>query len=134
MKVEVGSRPTRRETVTVPPCTPKIPRTSYNWREIFIADSGALGTRFSQSILFFPCHCFPTKSSVWIITRFVISVAFYEITNVQRVYWSDTAVFVVAIQSIFYIRYNYMFRRLIMAIFRLYMKYLLSLIRLDIAW
>jgi hypothetical protein len=30
------------------------------------------------------------------------------------------------ISSIYYIRYNYMFRRLIMAIFRLYMKYLVS--------
>ena len=29
------------------------------------------------------------------------------------------------VEHIFYIRYNYMFRRLIMAIFRLYMKYLL---------
>jgi len=28
--------------------------------------------------------------------------------------------------SIYYIRYNYMFRRLTMAIFRLYMKYLVS--------
>jgi len=30
------------------------------------------------------------------------------------------------ISSIYYIRYNYMFRHLTMAIFRLYMKYLLS--------
>ena len=30
------------------------------------------------------------------------------------------------ISSIYYIRYNYMFRRLTMAIFRLYMKYLVS--------
>ena len=30
------------------------------------------------------------------------------------------------IYSIYYIMYNYMFRRLIMAIFRLYMKYLVS--------
>jgi hypothetical protein len=30
------------------------------------------------------------------------------------------------ISSIYYRRYNYMFRHLIMAIFRLYMKYLLS--------
>jgi len=37
----------------------------------------------------------------------------------------DTAIFIGRISSIFYIRY-YMFRHLIIAIFRLYMKYLLS--------
>jgi len=67
------------------------------------------------------------KSFITIIIRFVIPVVFYEITKVQCVYWSDTAVFIGRIYSIFYIRYNYMFRRLIMAIFRLYMKYLLTL-------
>jgi len=48
------------------------------------------------------------------------------LTDVQCVYWSDTTIFIGSIYSIFYIRYNYMFQRLIMAIFRLYMKYLLS--------
>jgi hypothetical protein len=58
--------------------------------------------------------------------RFVIPVVFCEITNVQCVYWSDTAIFFGRIYSIFYIRYNHKFRLLIMVIFRLYMKYLLG--------
>jgi hypothetical protein len=29
-----------------------------------------------------------------VIMRFVIPVAFYEITNVECVYWSDTTVFI----------------------------------------
>ena len=66
------------------------------------------------------------KRNAYRIMRFVIPVVFYEITNVECVYWSDTTVFIGRIYSIFYIRYNYMFRRLIKAIFRLYMKYLLS--------
>jgi len=37
------------------------------------------------------------------------------------------------VYSIYYIRYNYMFRRLTMAIFRLYMKYLVSSYR-RIIW
>jgi len=42
-------------------------------------------------------------------------------------YLSKTALFDGGgISSIYYIRYNYMFRRLTMAIFRLYMKYLVS--------
>jgi len=52
--------------------------------------------------------------------RFVIPVVFYALTNVVCVYSSNTIIFI----GIFYIRYNYMFRRLVMAIFRLYMKYL----------
>ena len=55
--------------------------------------------------------------------RFVIPVVFYEITNVQCVYSSNTTIFIGRIQSIFYIRHNYTFWCLIMAIFRLYMKY-----------
>jgi len=58
--------------------------------------------------------------------KFVIPVVLYEITNVQCVYWSNTTIFIGRIYSILYIRYSYMFRRLILAIFRLYMKYLLS--------
>jgi len=58
--------------------------------------------------------------------RFVIRVMFYEITNVQCAYSSSITMFIGRIQSIFYVRYNYMFRRLIMAIFRLYMKYLIT--------
>jgi len=48
-----------------------------------------------------------------------------QVTNEECVYSSNTTIFIDRIKSIFYIRYNYMFRRLIMAIFRLYMKYLL---------
>jgi len=58
--------------------------------------------------------------------RFVIPVVFYEITNLECVYSSNTTISIGRIESFFYIRYNYMFRRLIMAIFTLYMKYLLS--------
>jgi len=54
--------------------------------------------------------------------RFVIRDMFYEIINVQCVYSSSITMFIGRIQRIFYVRYNYMFRRLIMAIFRLYMK------------
>ena len=64
MKGEAQSRPTRREIVLVPLCTPQIPQTPHNWREIFVVDSVALGIRFSQTILVFPCNRFSTKSSV----------------------------------------------------------------------
>jgi len=60
------------------------------------------------------------------IMRFAIPVVFYEITIAECVYSSNTTIFIGRIYSISYIGYNYMFRRLIMAIFRLYMKYLLS--------
>jgi hypothetical protein len=61
------------------------------------------------------------------ITRFVIPVLFCDIPNVQSVYWSDTELYLlVEYKVFFYISYNYMFRRLIMTIFSLYMKYLLS--------
>ena len=46
---------------------------------------------------------------------------------VQFMYLSNTTLFDAgSISSIYYIRYNYMFRRLSIAIFRLYMKYLIS--------
>jgi len=54
--------------------------------------------------------------------RFVIPVVFCEITAVVCVYWSDTTIFVGRIESIFYIRYSYMFRRLTMGFFKSYMK------------
>jgi hypothetical protein len=54
---------------------------------------------------------------------------FYEITNVECVYSSKTTIFIGRIYSIFYIRHNYMFRPLIMAILRLYTEYLLSSIQ-----
>ena len=58
--------------------------------------------------------------------RFVIPVVFNKPTRVHCMYWSNTTVFDGrGIASIYCIRYNYMFRRLTMAIFRLYMKYLL---------
>jgi len=40
---------------------------------------------------------------------------------VGRMYLSNTTLFGRGISGIYYIRYNYMFRRLTMAIFRLYM-------------
>jgi len=47
--------------------------------------------------------------------------------KMQYIYLSNTTLFDGRnIYSIYYIRYNYMFRRLTMVIFRLYMKYLLS--------
>ena len=45
----------------------------------------------------------------------------YPVSNVECVYSSDTTILIGIIE-----RYNYMFRCLVMAIFRLYMKYLLS--------
>ena len=45
----------------------------------------------------------------------------------ECMYLSNTALFDGrGISSIYYIRYSYMFRRLTMAIFRLYMKYLVN--------
>ena len=45
----------------------------------------------------------------------------------EGMYWSHTTLFVGrGISSIYYIRYNYMLRRLTMVIFRLYMKYLVG--------
>jgi len=47
--------------------------------------------------------------------------------RVECMYLSSTTLFDGRdISSIYYIRYSYMFRRLTMAIFRLYMKYLVS--------
>ena len=47
-----------------------------------------------------------------------------KLIKVQCMYLSTTTLFDGrGIASIYYIRYNYMFRRLTMAIFRLYMKY-----------
>jgi len=47
------------------------------------------------------------------------------LTRVQCMYLSNTTLFDGrVIYSIYYIRYNYMFRHLTVAIFRLYMKYL----------
>ena len=58
---------------------------------------------------------------------FVIPVVFNKLIRVQCMYLSNTTLFDgKGISSIYYIRYNYMFRRLKMAIFRLYMKYLIS--------
>ena len=50
-----------------------------------------------------------------------------QITRMERMYLSNTILFGGrCIYSIYYVRYNYMFRRLTMAIFRLYMNYLVS--------
>ena len=47
--------------------------------------------------------------------------------RVECMYLSNTALFDCrGVSSIYYIRYNYMFRHLTMAIFRFYMKYLVS--------
>ena len=49
------------------------------------------------------------------------------LTRVEHMYLSNTTLFDGRyIYSIYYKRYNYMFRRLTMAIFRLYMKYFVS--------
>ena len=51
----------------------------------------------------------------------------FSLVRVQCMYLSNSTLFDGrVISSIYYIRYNYMFRRLTMAIFRLYMKYLVS--------
>ena len=61
------------------------------------------------------------------IIRFVIPVVFNKLVRVECMYLSNTTLFGGrGISSIYYIRYNYMFRRLTMSIFRLYMKYLVS--------
>jgi len=58
---------------------------------------------------------------------FVIPVVFNKLTRVECMYLSNTTLFDGrGISSIYYIRYNYMFRLLTMAIYRLYMKYLVS--------
>jgi len=59
--------------------------------------------------------------------RFIIPVAFNKLTRVECMYLSNTILFDGrGIYSIYYIRYNYMFWHLTMAIFRLYMKYSVS--------
>ena len=51
----------------------------------------------------------------------------HKLTRVERMYFYNTTLFDGrSVYSFYYIRYNYMFRRLKMDIFRLYMKYLLS--------
>ena len=68
--------------------------------------------------------CFESKRHV---IRFVIPVVFNKLTRVECMYLSNTTLFDdTGIYSIYYIRYNYMFWRLTMAIFRLYMKCLVS--------
>jgi hypothetical protein len=50
-----------------------------------------------------------------------------KLIRVQCMYWSNTTLFDGrGISSIYYVRHNYMFRRLTKAIFRLYMKCLVS--------
>ena len=62
-----------------------------------------------------------------LIIRFDIPVVFNKLTRVQCMYLCNTTLFDGrGISSIYYIRYSYVFRRLTMAIFRLYMKYLVS--------
>ena len=59
------------------------------------------------------------------IIRFVIPVVFNKLIRVECMYLSNTTLFDgTGIYSIYYIRYNHMFRRLTVAIFRLYTKYL----------
>jgi len=61
------------------------------------------------------------------IISFVIPIVFNKLTTVQCMYLSNTTIFDCrGIYSIYCIRYNYTFRRLTMAIFRVYMKYLVS--------
>ena len=62
-----------------------------------------------------------------ITKRFAIPVVFNKLIRVERMYWSNKTVFDVRdMSSTYHIMYSYMFRRLTMAIFRLYMKYLVS--------
>jgi len=71
------------------------------------------------------CHCFPPR--YFFIIRLIIPVVFNKLIRVECMYLSNTTLFDGRyIFSIYYIGYNYMFRRLTMAIFRLYMKYLVS--------
>ena len=67
------------------------------------------------------------KLNVRRFIRFVIPVVFNKLTRVEFMYLSNTTLFDGrGIYSIYYIRYNYVFRHLTMAIFRLYMKYLVN--------
>ena len=55
------------------------------------------------------------------------SVGVKRLTRMESMYLSNTTSFVGrGMQIIYYIRYNYMFRSLTMAIFKVYMKYLVS--------
>ena len=55
------------------------------------------------------------------------SVGVKRLTRMESMYLSNTTSFVGrGMQIIYYIRYNYMFRRLTMAIFKVYVKYLVS--------
>ena len=59
--------------------------------------------------------------------RFVIPVVFNKLIRVECMYLFNITLFDGRfIYSIYYVKYNYMFRRLTMGIFRLYMKYLVS--------
>ena len=69
----------------------------------------------------------PVAKRTCVVIRFVIPVVFNKLTRVQCMYRSNTTVFDGrCLYSIYYITYNYMFRRLTTAIFRLYMIYLVS--------
>ena len=68
----------------------------------------------------------PTNSEI-LIVRLIIPIVFNKLIRVECMYLSNTTLFDgTGISSIYYVRYNYMFQRLTMAIFRLYMKYLVS--------
>jgi len=59
--------------------------------------------------------------------RFVIPVMFNKLTRVECMYLSNINLFDGGnMYRIYYIRYNFIFRRLTMAIVRLYMTYLVS--------
>jgi len=59
---------------------------------------------------------------------FVIPVVLNKLIRLECMYWSNKTVFDGRdMYSIYCISYNYMFRRLTLAIFRLYMKYLVSI-------
>jgi len=47
--------------------------------------------KFKQTLSFI---IFTHSLRILIIMRFVIPIVFYEITNVQCVYWSDTTIFI----------------------------------------
>ena len=72
------------------------------------------------------CNIAPNYKLI-IILRFIIPVVFNKLTRLECMYLSNTTLFDGGdISSIYYIRYNYMFRCLAMANFRLYRKYLVS--------
>jgi hypothetical protein len=62
------------------------------------------------------------KYSTLVILRCVIPVVFRNNKCMVCVYMSNTTMFIGSMLSIYYIKHNYMFRLLMLAIIRLYMN------------